>query len=422
MIYADISEFVSNPIGTGIQRTIRAIFRHWLDGLTACYFDKATNSLRILAPDALAAVLDGSSVTTAEKAQRAAKAIAANPGAPIGEEAYVLIPELFWDPARCAFYRQRIARHPSRSFAIVYDLFPWMHPRSFGITDRSPFEPYFSLIFSMAYTAHISQETRQSYENAGQASRPWPLPILHLGADGLTIEKQTFSPSRKTFVCLGSIEARKRQNDILAAFEGLWDDGVEVDLAFVGKVVDHGNASLEPAIEAAKAKYPRLAHYPVASDEDLTAILSSARATIMVSTLEGYGIPPVESLYAGIPVIVSNTMPSTRRLQPLGQIRVNPKRPDEIAAAVRKMLADDEAATLWEEAAVVPLPKWRDTARQVREWAMHIESVHSVVDRELDKLEPIPEGTRLWETGPIHHDKDRNLLAESARWMHQAAT
>lgn len=420
MIYADISEFVSNPIGTGIQRTIRAVFRHWPDGMAACYFDGTC--LRVLAKDALAAVLDESGALVAEKAHRAAAAIAENPGMVIGDEAYVLIPELFWDHARCAFYKDRIARHPSRTFAIVYDLFPWTHPKSFGIADRSPFEPYFGLIFSMPYTAHISQETKEAYENAGQIRRPWPLPVLHLGADGLAIEKQTFRVSRKTFVCLGSIEARKRQSDVLMAFEQLWDQGVDVELAFVGKLVDHGNASLEPAIEAAKAKYPQFAYYPSATDEDLVSILSSARATIMVSTLEGYGIPPVESLYAGIPVIVSNTMPSTRRLQPLGQIRVNPKSPDEIAAAVKRMLADDEARSLWDEAAAIPLPTWRDTAGQVREWATHIERTHSAVDRELDRRHSIPASMTLADIRPIDLDEDPILQAESERWLREVAT
>ncbi|WP_095203854.1 glycosyltransferase [Mesorhizobium carmichaelinearum] len=422
MIYADISEFVSNPIGTGIQRTIRAIFRHWTDGLTACYFDKAANNLRVLTPEALAAVLDNSNATTAEKADRAARSIAAAPGTLIGDEAYVLIPELFWDHARCAFYKKRIERHPSRSFAIVYDLFPWMHPRDFGITDRTPFEPYFNLVFSMAYTAHISQETKEAYEIAGRLRRPWPLPILHLGADGLSVEKQTFHPSRKTFVCLGSIEARKRQSDVLMAFEGLWDEGVEVDLVFVGKLVDHGNASLGPAIEAAKERYPQFSHYPAASDEQLAQILSTARATILASTLEGYGIPPVESLYAGIPVIVSDVMPSTRRLQPLGQIRIEPKRPDRIAAAARKMLDNDEARRLWTEAASISLPTWRDTARQVREWATHIEIVHSAIDRDLARRDPIPKSMPLADIRPIDLDKDASLQAESARWLREVAT
>lgn len=420
MIYADISEFVSNPIGTGIQRTIRAVFRHWTEGFAACYFDGTC--LRLLPPAALSSVLDESGAPVAEKARRAATAIAENPGKVIGDEAYVLIPELFWDHARCAFYRQRIARHPSRSFAIVYDLFPWMHPRSFGIADRSPFEPYFNLIFSMAYTAHISQETRETYENSSQARRPWPLPVLHLGADGLAIEKQTFSPSRKAFVCLGSIEERKRQSDILAAFQGLWDDGAKAELVFVGKLVDHGNASLGPAIESAKGKYPLFAHYPAASDLDLVSILSSARATIMVSTLEGYGIPPVESLYAGIPVIVSNTMPSTRRLQPLGQIRVNPKSPDEIAAAVRKLLRDDVARSLWDEAATLPLPTWQDTAKQVREWATHIKLTHSAADCELARLGSIPASKTLADIRPINLDEDPVLQAEGERWLREAAT
>ncbi|MBB3149946.1 glycosyltransferase involved in cell wall biosynthesis [Phyllobacterium trifolii] len=382
MIYADITEFVSNPIGTGIQRTVREIFTHWPGGLPACYFDG--NALRTMAPDALAAVLDNSSETASrEKAAIAAQIIAANPGTVLGSDAYILIPELFWDIPRCNFYAARVADQPARTFAIVYDLLPWTHQDQFGIVDMSPHEPYFRFIFSMAYTAHISTETRQSYEMCTGSKKPWDLPVLHLGADGINMERQHFSPSRKTFVCVGSIEARKRQNDILRAFKRLWDEGVDAELVFVGRVLQHANRSLADAVKDASARYPQFKHYEHATDDDLIAILSTARATIMASTLEGYGIPPIESLHIGIPVIVSETMPSTRRLPNLGQIRFEPKQPSQIAAAVMTMLDDTEASRLWDEAAVIKLPMWRDTAMQVREWATNIWLAHRPIDAKL---------------------------------------
>lgn len=383
MIYADITEFLSNPMGTGIQRTVREIFAHWPDGLPACYFDASINDLRAVAPDALEAVLDNSrTIGSKEKAAKAAEIISAAPGAVIDAESSVLIPELFFDHARCAFYAQRIKRHPSRSLAIVYDLLPWTHPAQFGITDRRPYEPYFNLILSMEYTAHISRETKEEYERSGGNKRRLPLPILHLGADGLSIEKQAFRPDRKTFVCLGSIEARKRQNDILRAFAQLWGEGIDAELIFVGRTVDHGDRSLGPMIEAAKVLYPHFKHYEAASDDDVAAILETARATIMVSTLEGYGLPPVESLHAGIPVIVSDTMPSTRRLPSLGQIRVEPWNPGQIAVAVKRLLDDDVARSLWNDAAGLSLPTWQDTARQVNDWAVSVQNrEHSFFSR-----------------------------------------
>lgn len=380
MIYADITEFVANPVGTGIQRTVREIFLHWPEGLVACYFDHSANALRLLPSDAFATAFDDDVTKTArEKAAHAARIMAQHPGEIMGDEDLILIPELFYDHARCAFYRQRIATNPAKTAAIVYDILPWTHPALFGITDMAPFEPYFRLIFSMAYTAHISQETKEAYERCA-GGRSWPLPVLNLGADGISIERQRFKPSRKSFVCLGSIEERKRQIDILRAFQRLWDAGVPAELVFVGRVMDHTSAALPQMIKELAASIPYFHHYESASDEEVVHLLSTARATIAASTVEGYGLPAIESLYAGIPAIVSETMPSTRRLPDMGQIRFRPKSPDQIVNAVKLMLDEKEAERVWDQAATIDLPVWHDTVMQVHDWITNIWLSHQAID------------------------------------------
>ncbi|TDQ31977.1 glycosyltransferase [Phyllobacterium brassicacearum] len=380
MIYADITEFVSNPVGTGIQRTVREIFLHWPDALMACYFDRTGNALRKLPTAAFASAFDDDiTKSTEEKAANAAEIMARLPGELVSDDDLILIPEVFYDPSRIAFYRERLDANPAKTAAIVYDILPWTHPELFGIKDMSPFEAYFRLIFSMAYTAHISQETKESYERYA-GSRPWPLPVLHLGADGIIIERQHFHPSRKSFVCLGSIEERKRQIDILRAFQRLWDTDVPAELVFVGRNTAHTNAALPRMVKELSASVPYFHHYESASDDEVAKLLSSARATIAASTVEGYGLPAIESLYAGIPVIVSETMPSTRRLPETGQIRFRPKSPDQIANAVKSMLDDAEAERVWKQAAAADLPVWRDTAMQVHDWIMQIWLTHQAID------------------------------------------
>ena len=55
---------------------------------------------------------------------------------------------------------------------------------------------------------------------------------------------------------------------------------------------------------------------------------------------EGFGIPPMEALHAGIPVIVSAGLPALAGQPGLGQIRLEPVTSGTIAEAVRMLLDD----------------------------------------------------------------------------------
>ena len=98
-------------------------------------------------------------------------------------------------------------------------------------------------------------------------------------------------------------------------------------------------------------------------------MLGEARALVCATEAEGFGLPPLEALHAGIPVIAT-AMPSLDMLPPCGQIRLAEARPPAIAAAVETMLDDATAARLWQEAARVKVRSWRDFAHDVADWVM----------------------------------------------------
>ena len=50
----------------------------------------------------------------------------------------------------------------------------------------------------------------------------------------------------------------------------------------------------------------RLTHLPQCDDEGLSELLSGARALLMPSMIEGFGLPLVEALQLGVPVIASD--------------------------------------------------------------------------------------------------------------------
>jgi glycosyltransferase involved in cell wall biosynthesis len=122
---------------------------------------------------------------------------------------------------------------------------------------------------------------------------------------------------------------------------------------------------------------PELAHPPVAEQVVFTgpvpgAVLSElyrrARAFAFVPLTEGYGLPPMEAMRAGIPTVVSHEVPSVRDLggsEPAPARLVDPLDVDDIAAGLAAVLTDDALRLeLVRRGTAYTAPRtWRATAR-----------------------------------------------------------
>lgn len=74
--------------------------------------------------------------------------------------------------------------------------------------------------------------------------------------------------------------------------------------------------------------------------EDLPALLHGARAVAYVSLYEGFGLPPLEAMACGAPIVASNTSSLPEVVGDAGLL-VDPYSVAEIAAALHAMLSDD---------------------------------------------------------------------------------
>jgi glycosyltransferase involved in cell wall biosynthesis len=74
------------------------------------------------------------------------------------------------------------------------------------------------------------------------------------------------------------------------------------------------------------------------SDSDLAGLYADAGVLLFISDYEGFGIPPMEALAHGVPVILADT-PLSRELLGDGARLVDP-RPDAIADAIVALLTD----------------------------------------------------------------------------------
>lgn len=107
------------------------------------------------------------------------------------------------------------------------------------------------------------------------------------------------------FVCLGAINPRKNLSTAVRAFSKYRLQGGTSELVLVGKHM-HNDHELDRVLE--ESPYSDKIHFVGRRQgEELNAILSHASALLFTSLFEGFGIPIIEAMAAGAPVISSNT-------------------------------------------------------------------------------------------------------------------
>ncbi|MBU2494429.1 MAG: glycosyltransferase family 4 protein [Bacteroidetes bacterium] len=107
----------------------------------------------------------------------------------------------------------------------------------------------------------------------------------------------------KYILYVGVIEKRKNIICMLKTIDEIRKHGSKLKLILVGRP-GYDFENIKPEIDRRKAN---VLHYNFLQDNELTYIYKNAFAFIFPSFYEGFGIPPLEAMQSGIPVLTSDS-------------------------------------------------------------------------------------------------------------------
>lgn len=185
-----------------------------------------------------------------------------------------------------------------------------------------------------------------------------------MSAEESVAVRKRFEIEDEFLLFVGTIEPRKNLSTLLNAFdEVLRGTALRPQLVVAGKVGWKVDDVLAQARQSPIRDRVRWVGF--VSDEDLRALYSSCRAFIYPSIYEGFGLPPLEAMACGAPVIASR-VPSIK--ESVARI-VSATDSTKLAEVIVELLTDEEARRSLSERGLKHAREftWQRTAALTRE-------------------------------------------------------
>ncbi|HEY4268855.1 MAG TPA: glycosyltransferase [Galbitalea sp.] len=360
-VLLDVHDSIDTHLLTGVQRLARGIAESWIPrGATLIGWSPGRTQLRVADPRALQA---------AKKKRRMARR-----GVVPWQGHYVLA-EVVTEPER-SVRTQALAQYAqSRTMLVGADIIPLTTAETTGPRMPGVFAKYLAAAARMSVVAAISSTAAAEYagwrgmlrsagiggpeivnvpiaETAGIAS-----PDARAEAERLLLAADD-EGTLPLVLSVGSHEPRKNHGAVLAAAELLWREGLRFNLVFIG-----GNAwssdEFRMRLAALSSAGRPIQSLSGASDAILWWAYRLARLTVFPSVNEGFGLPVVESLHSGTPVVTSRFGSMEDIARGGGCVLVDPHDDRDVAAGIRSLLLDDALHDrLAAEAVARPLRSW----------------------------------------------------------------
>lgn len=175
-----------------------------------------------------------------------------------------------------------------------------------------------------------------------------------------------FGLEKPYILYLGTLEPRKNIERIVKAYASLTQIQQEFDLVLAGSIGWKSEQIFE-LIDHYKIKENVLITGYITQAEQV-ALYNKASCFVFPSLYEGFGMPALEAMACGCPVITSNTSSLPEVVGSAGLL-VNPLEIDELSIAIEKVLSDNALRATMKNKNINQIEKftWKNTASSVIE-------------------------------------------------------
>lgn len=227
--------------------------------------------------------------------------------------------------------------HP-RQLVVIHDASVFRHPEFYSARYGLWHRAIGRLLSRRARIATVSEFSKHELAEVLKLDAA-TIPIFHNGSEHLQrvplrfeILEELKLDARNYFVALGNLTPNKNLALAVEALEQV-PDAFLIVVGSVNERVFGDNLS--------KRAGDRLIFAGRLDDGRVRGLLGSAAALLFPSLYEGFGIPPLEAMVNGCPVIASD-IPPVREVCGDAALYFDPHRAEELAAGMRTILAEGE--------------------------------------------------------------------------------
>jgi glycosyltransferase involved in cell wall biosynthesis len=240
----------------------------------------------------------------------------------------------------------------ARAVVTVHDVFPWSCPGTSSLLDTLIYRHWLPRVLPRRADTIItvSEHSRGDIQRYlgipsqqlnvipyGVAARFHPLPAAQVDAH----LKARFGLAGPYILYVGALTRRKNVERALQAFATIQDQFPAMRFALAGPRT-WKQTPVEDLVQALGIGDKILLTGPLA-DGDLAALYSGAKLFLFPSLCEGFGLPPLEAMACGTPVVCSN---ATSLPEVVGDaaLTVDPHDVEALAEAIGRVLSEPKLA------------------------------------------------------------------------------